>query len=57
MEKKRYWPFLLVLPLIAAAAAGWFLLPDQLIMQIGMDGGPGTIMPKLFGLLIPRRWG
>ena len=53
MEKKRYWPFLLVLPLIAAAAAGWFLLPDQLIMQIGMDGGPGTIMPKLFGLLIP----
>ncbi len=53
MEKKRYWPFLLVLPLIAGAAAGWFLLPDQLIMQIGMDGQPSNVMPKLFGLLIP----
>ena len=53
MEKKRYWPFLLVLPLLTAAVAGWFLLPDQLVMQIGVDGQPGNVMPKLFGLLIP----
>ena len=53
MEKKRYWPFLLVIPLAAASIAGWFVLPDELVMQIGVDGQPGTIMPKLFGLLIP----
>ena len=50
MDKKRFWPFLLVLPLLTAAVAGWFL---QLVMQIGVDGQPGNVMPKLFGLLIP----
>ena len=49
MDKKRFWPFLLVLPLLTAAVAGWFLLPDQLVMQIGVDGQPGNVMP----LLIP----
>ena len=53
MDKKRFWPFLLVIPLLTAAVAGWFLLPDQLVMQIGVDGQPGNVMPKLFGLLIP----
>ena len=53
MEKKRYWPFLLVIPLAAASIAGWFVLPDELVMQIGVDGQPSNIMPKLFGLLIP----
>lgn len=53
MKKKRYWPFLLVIPLIAAAAAGWFLLPDELVMQVGLDGQPSRMMPKLAGLLVP----
>lgn len=53
MDKKRFWPFLLVIPLLTAAVAGWFLLPDRLVMQIGVDGQPGNVMPKLFGLLIP----
>ncbi len=46
-EKKRFWPFLVLIPLLAAAIAGWFVLPDSLVMQIG------NIMPKLPGLLIP----
>lgn len=53
MDKKRFWPFLLVIPLAAASAAGWFVLPDELVMQIGVDGQPSNIMPKLFGLIIP----
>ena len=53
VEKKRYWPFLLVIPLIAAAAAGWFLLPDELVLQVGLDGQPSRMMPKLAGLLVP----
>lgn len=53
MKKKRFWPFLLMIPLLTAAVAGGFLLPDQLVMQIGVDGQPSNVMPKLFGLLIP----
>ena len=53
MDKKRFWPFLLAVPLIAAAVAGWFVLPEELVMQIGVDGQPSSVMPKLFGLLIP----
>ena len=52
-DKRSFWPFLLAIPLIAAAAVGWFVLPEELVMQIGVDGRPSNIMPKLFGLLIP----
>ncbi|MCI8761433.1 MAG: DUF1648 domain-containing protein [Oscillospiraceae bacterium] len=52
-DKRSFWPFLLAVPLIAAAVAGWFVLPEELVMQIGVDGRPSNIMPKLFGLLIP----
>ena len=50
-DKRRFWPFLLVIPLIAASVLGWFVLPDELVMQIGVDGQPSSVMPKLFGLL------
>lgn len=53
MNKKSYWPFLLLLPLAAAAIAGWFLLPDELVVQIGVDGQPSKVWPKLIGLLAP----
>ncbi len=50
-DKKRLWPFLLVAPLVIAAIIGWFVLPDELVVQIGGDGQPSNVMPKLFGLL------
>ena len=53
MDKKQYWPFLLVIPLIAAAVAGWFLLPDTMVVQIGVDGLPSKVWPKLLALPIP----
>ena len=53
VDIKRYWPFLLLIPLAAAAVAGWFLLPDALVMQIGADGLPSNSMPKLAGLALP----
>ena len=53
MDKKRFWPFLLVIPLVTASAVGWFTLPEELVMQTGVDGQPSNIMPKLVGLLIP----
>ena len=56
-DNKRFWPFLLVIPLIAAAAAGWFLLPDELVVQIGVDGQPSKLWPKLLALPLPAALG
>ena len=50
---KRWWPWLLVLPTLAVSVAGWFLLPDELVVQIGLDGQPSNVLPKPAGLLIP----
>ena len=57
MNKKRFWPFLLLIPLAIAVIAGWFLLPDTLVMQVGMSGQPSKSMPKVLGLLIPMAAG
>ena len=57
MNKKRFWPFLLLIPLAIAVIAGWFLLPDTLVMQVGMSGQSSKSMPKVLGLLIPMAAG
>lgn len=46
---KRWWPWLLVLPTLAVSVAGWFLLPDELVVQIGLDGQPSNVLPKPAG--------
>lgn len=53
MDKKRFWPFLLVIPLVIAAIIGWFVLPDSLVVQIGADGLPSKVWPKLIALPLP----
>ena len=50
---RRYWPWLLLIPVAALAAAGWALLPEELVVQIGLDGRPSNVQPKAVGLLIP----
>lgn len=45
---KIYWPYLLLIPFVAAGIAGWFVLPETVLLNTD-----GTAMPKLFGLLIP----
>ena len=57
MNKKRFWPFLLLLPLAITVIAGWFLLPDTLVMQVSTSGQPSKSMPKVLGLLIPMAAG
>jgi len=53
MNKKRFWPFLLLVPLAITVIAGWFLLPDTLVMQVSMSGQPSKSMPKILGLFVP----
>ena len=46
----------LVAVAVGASHAGcvrWFLLPDELVVQIGLDGQPSNVLPKPAGLLIP----
>lgn len=50
---QKNWPWLLVIPFLAASTAGWFLLPDELVVQVGADGQPSNMLPKLVGLLVP----
>ena len=57
MNKKRFWPFLFLIPLSSAVIVGWFLLPDTLVMQVSMSGQPSKSMPKVLGLLIPMAAG
>ena len=45
---KVYWPYLLLIPFVAAGIVGWFVLPETVLLNTD-----GTTMPKLFGLLIP----
>lgn len=53
MNKKRFWPFLFIIPVVIAAIAGWFLLPNSLVVQVKMSGEPSKSVPKIIGLLVP----
>lgn len=46
---KVYWPFLLLVPFVAAGIVGWFVLPAQLVIRTGNGSG----LPRLIGLLVP----
>lgn len=43
----------IILVSIVMAAAEYFVLPDTLVVQVGMDGTPSNTLPKLAALLIP----
>lgn len=43
----------LILVAVILAVAGYFVLPDTLAVQIGLDGAPSNFLPKIPALLIP----
>lgn len=38
---------------IVLAVVSWFVLPDMVVTQFGMDGQPSNYMPKALAILIP----
>ncbi len=53
-EKLRiYWPYLLLIPFVAAAIVGWFVLPDEMVMRMAADGQPVNTIIKPVALLLP----
>lgn len=38
---------------IILAVISWFILPDEIAVQITMSGSAGNTVPKIFGILLP----
>lgn len=38
---------------LALCAAGYFILPSEVVVQIGFDGKPSSTMPKLLATILP----
>lgn len=52
-KKQKILMAVLIVAALLFAGAGYFLLPDVLIVQITSSGAGGRTLPKLPGLLIP----
>lgn len=53
MSKRKLIALILFLIIIGLAVAAYTLLPDKLVVQIGLNGEASNTLPKLIGLLIP----
>jgi len=38
---------------LALAIAGYFVLPETVVVQVGLSGQPTSTMPKLFAVIAP----
>ena len=50
--KKNVIPIVLLVAAILLGVVCFFLLPDVVAVQIGMDGQPSNTMPKTFAIVI-----
>lgn len=53
MKTEMIFCILLTVISIVLCAGGFILLPDEVVLQIRLDGKPGTMAPKLVALAIP----
>ena len=52
-KKRTYIMIAIVVIALAAAVAGYLILPDTLVTQISLSGENATTMPKALALAIP----
>ncbi len=38
---------------VVLSVVSWFLLPDTVVVQIGVDGQASNTMPKVFAVIVP----
>lgn len=50
---KKMLPILFLVLALVLTVAGWILLPDQVVRQIGMDGHVTATMSKPLALILP----
>jgi len=53
MSKRKIIALILFLVIIGLTVAAYILLPDTLVVQIGLNGETSNKLPKILGLLIP----
>lgn len=53
MKKKTVVTVILIAAAAAVAVLSWFLLPDEVVVQIGLKGQATRTMPKLLALALP----
>ena len=51
--KKNVLCIILILIAVILGICSWFLLPAEVIVQVGFDGQPSNTMPKLFAVIVP----
>lgn len=51
--KKNWISIILILIAIGLGICSWFLLPEAVAVQVGMNGQVTNTMPKLLAILIP----
>lgn len=53
MSKRKLIALVLFLVILGLSVAAYILLPETLVVQIGLNGKASNTLPKLIGLLIP----
>ena len=51
--RKKIVSMILIVIAIGLGVCSWFLLPEVVTVQVGMDGRVTNTMPKLLAILIP----
>lgn len=51
--KKNWISIIIMIIAIGLVICAWFLLPEVVAVQVGMDGQVTNTMPKLLAILIP----
>lgn len=52
-SKEKLIGIILIVISITLAVLGYMMLPDTVVVQIGLDGKPGNTLPKLLAVLLP----
>lgn len=53
MKKKRWISGVLIAVIAVLGVIAWFVLPPQVVVQVGMNGQPSNTLPKLAAIAIP----
>ena len=53
MKKETVLCIILGIVSLVLCVAGYFILPSEVVVQIGFDGRPSSTMPKLLAIILP----
>ena len=51
--RRKIVSMILIVIAIGLGVCSWFLLPEVVTVQVGLDGQPTNTMPKLLAIIVP----